>query len=69
MSSKASVRKNALTRRIEDEGFQSVIPCERCVRLKRVCVRADYSDRCSNCVRAGGGVKCAIPTPTFTDAE
>jgi hypothetical protein len=69
MSSKASVRKNALTRRIEDEGFQSVIPCERCVRLKRVCVRADYSDRCSDYVRAGGGVKCAMPTPTFTDAE
>lgn len=69
MSSKASIRKNALTRRIEDEGFQSVIPCERCVRLKRVCIRADCSDRCSDCVRAGGGVKCVMPTPTFTDAE
>ncbi|KAI2786724.1 hypothetical protein POX_g09116 [Penicillium oxalicum] len=69
MSSKASVRKNALTRCIEDEGFQSVIPCERCVRLKRVCIRADCSDRCGDCVRAGGGVKCMMPSPSFTDAE
>ncbi|KAJ5381030.1 uncharacterized protein N7496_003458 [Penicillium cataractarum] len=69
MSSKASVRKNALTRRIEDEGFESVVPYDRYVRLKRACIRADCSDRCSDCVRGGGGVKCAISNPTFTDSE
>jgi hypothetical protein len=69
MSSKASVRKNALTRRIEDKGFRSAIPCKRYVRLKRVCIRADYSDRYSDCVCGSGGVKCTILNPTFTNAE
>lgn len=66
---KSSVRKNQLVERISEEGYHSVVPCDRCVRLKRVCVRADCSDRCGDCVKGGGGVKCEMSNPTFTDAE
>lgn len=69
MSSNSSVRKNKLSARIEEEGYHSVVPCDRCVRLNRICVRADCSDRCSDCVKGGGGVKCIMSNPTFTDAE
>jgi hypothetical protein len=69
MSSKASVKKNKLADRISDEGYRSVIPCERCVRLHKVCVRVDSSDRCGPCVGAGGKAKCVMSPPSYTDAE
>jgi len=69
MSSKASVKKNNLQRRIEAEGFRSVIPCNRCVRLHHTCFRIGDSTRCSEYVRASGSVKCVMPNPTYSDAE
>lgn len=66
---KLSVRKNQLVEYISEEGYQSVVPCNRCVCLKRVCIRADCSDRCGDCVKGSGGVKCKMSNPTFTDAE
>lgn len=69
MSSKSSVRKSRLSARFEEEGYRSVVPCIRCVRLKRVCVRSDHSDRCADCVKGGGGVKCIMSQPSYSDAE
>ncbi|BCR90160.1 uncharacterized protein ACHE_60046A [Aspergillus chevalieri] len=62
------VRKNVLRQRIESEGFRAVIPCDRCVRLHKVCFKSESSDRCSECVR-GSGVKCEMSKPTYSDAE
>jgi hypothetical protein len=68
MSSKASVKKNRLCQRIEEEGYRSLNPCVRCVRLHKVCFKSDNSDRCSECVRAGNS-KCAMSKPTYSDSE
>ena len=67
--SKSSVRKNKLSVRIEEEGYYSVIPCNRYIRLNRICIRANYSDCCSDCIRGGGSVKYTISYPSFTDTE
>lgn len=69
MPSKSSIRKNNLTSRFEQEGFHSAIPCSECVRLRRACVRADFSSRCLGCVKIGGRVSCEMSQPSFTDAE
>ncbi|KAJ5225129.1 hypothetical protein N7468_006354 [Penicillium chermesinum] len=69
MVCRSSVRKNNLTTRIEEEGFRAVIPCERCVRLKRVCFRAECSDKCLGCIAGGGRAKCVMSKPTYSDAE
>jgi hypothetical protein len=68
ISSKASVKKNRLYQRIEEEGYRSVLPCDRCVRLHKICFRSDDSDRYSECIRTGNS-KCAISKPTYLDAE
>lgn len=68
MSLKASIKKNRLCQRIEEEGYKSVLPCDRCVRLHKICFRSESSDRYSECVRAGNS-KCAMSKPTFSDAE
>lgn len=68
MSSKAAVRKNALRQRIESEGFRAAIPCDRCVRLHKTCLKIKGSDRCSECIR-GSGVKCEMSKSTYSDAE
>ncbi len=68
MSSSSSVRKKNLCRRIEDEGFLAVFPCERCIRLHKVCIKSESSDRCSECVKTNG-VRCKMPDPSFSDAE
>lgn len=64
----SSVRKSKLYQRIEDEGFQAVFPCERCIRLHRSCIKSENSGRCSECVKANGA-SCKMPEPSFSDAE
>lgn len=34
-----------------------------------MCIRADCSERCGGCVKGGGGVRCEMSNPTFSDAE
>ncbi|KAJ5543042.1 hypothetical protein N7461_009045 [Penicillium sp. DV-2018c] len=68
MSSKASVKKNRLCQRIEEEGYRSLNPCVRCVRLHKVCFKLDNSGRWSECVRAGNS-KCAMSKPTYSNSE
>jgi hypothetical protein len=46
-----------------------MIPYERYVRLKRVCIRANYSNYYSDYVRASGSIKCIILSPLFTNTE
>ncbi|KAJ5129195.1 uncharacterized protein N7515_004266 [Penicillium bovifimosum] len=69
MSSSLSVGHRKLHQLIEDEGFESVTPCRRCVSLNKTCIRSDRSLRCNNCVRGGGKIKCEMPESTFSDAE
>ncbi|KAJ5379360.1 hypothetical protein N7509_012479 [Penicillium cosmopolitanum] len=66
-SSGVSSRK--LYQLIEREGFESLIPCLRCVAQNKTCIRSDRSYRCAGCNRAGGTVKCEMPKESFTDAE
>ena len=54
---------------IEHEGFESLVPCSRCISLDRTCIRSEQSSRCAGCVRAGGRAKCDMPKESFTDAE
>lgn len=67
--SSASVQKAKLHRLIEEEGFQAVHPCDRCIRLNKSCIKSDRSERCSECVRAGGCAKCKMSKITYSDAE
>jgi hypothetical protein len=69
MSVVLSISKDKLHKRIKVEGFESLIPYDRCVRLDRTCFRLSSSVRCSGCVSASGRVKCTIPESTFSDAE
>lgn len=69
MSSKASIKKNKLADRISDEGYRSVVPCERCVRLHKTCIRMDSSDCCGSCVSAGSKAKCVMSPPSYSDTE
>lgn len=59
MSSKRNktVENRNLASKIERFGVVLLFPCDRCCRLDRVCVKAEGSSRCSNCVRAGN-CKC-----------
>jgi hypothetical protein len=68
MSSKSSIKKNRLVARIEQEGFEMVVPCTRCANLKKVCIKSEGSDRCSNCASCPG-VKCVESKATFSDRE
>lgn len=68
MSSRSSVIKNSLCRKIEDNGFVMVFPCERCLRLKRSCIKLEGSSRCSECVKANG-CKCVDSKMSFSDSE
>jgi hypothetical protein len=68
MASKASIQKNNLARKIEDQGFIMVSPCVRCARLGKKCVKSEGSDRCSECVKEGR-TRCVESKPSFTDAE
>jgi hypothetical protein len=46
-----------------------MIPYKRYIRLKRVYIRANYSNRYSDYIYIGSSIKYAILTPTFTDIE
>lgn len=68
MSSDSSVKKNKLASRIKAEGFELCFPCDRCARLRKPCFKSSSSDRCNECVKAGG-VRCTMPESSFSDAE
>jgi hypothetical protein len=68
MSSKSSIKKYSLARRIEDEGFVMVFPCTRCARLHKTCIKSEGSDRCSECIKTPG-TKCVDSETTFSDKE
>jgi hypothetical protein len=68
MASKASIRKNNLARKIEDQGFIMVSPCVHCACLGKKCVKSEESDRCSECVKEGRTRYIELK-PSFTDAE
>lgn len=52
MSSKKTILKNSLLSRIEQFGVACVLPCKRCGELGKTCIRAEFSKRCNECVRA-----------------
>jgi hypothetical protein len=64
-----SISKDKLYKRIKAEGFESLIPCDRCVRLDRTCFRLSSSVRYSSYISASSRMKCTIPESTFSDAE
>jgi hypothetical protein len=68
MASKASIQKNNLARKIEDQGFIMVSPCVRCARLGKKCVKSEGSDHCSECVKEGRTYYMESK-PSFTNAE
>ena len=61
--------QDKLHNRIAAQGFHSVIPCNNCVRLYKICIKSELSARYSECVRGGGKVKCTMSRPTYTDAD
>lgn len=67
--SSSGVSGRKLHQLIESEGFESLVPCLRCVSQHKTCVRSDRSKRCAGCNQAGGSVKCEMPKESFTDAE
>jgi hypothetical protein len=69
MPSESSVRKNRLADRIKDEGYRSVMPYKRYIRLYKSYIRVDNSDRCGAYVRVGGKVKCVMLTLLYSDVE
>lgn len=67
--SSSGVSSRKLHQLIEHEGFESLVPCLRCVAQNKTCIRSGRSHRCAACNRAGGTIKCEMPTESFTDAE
>ena len=59
--------RESLYRRVLRNGF--VMPsCSRCRKdPRRVCVVSSDSDRCAECIRAGGSVKCDVWGPSKSD--
>jgi hypothetical protein len=68
MASKASIQKNNLAQKIEDQGFIMVSPCVRCARLGKKYVKSKGSNRCSECIKEGH-THCVESKPSFTNAE
>ena len=66
--SRSAVRKDNLRRRIEEEGFVMTLPCTRCARLGKSCIKTEGSNRCSECVKATN-CRCETSEASFSDAE
>lgn len=60
---------NRLASRIEAEGFVSLFPCIRCARLHKICIKAEGSDHCSECMRLNGSSKCVKPEMSFSKRD
>ena len=58
MSQRKNIEKNGLASRVDRFGVILLLPCSRCHRLDKTCVKAEFSSRCSGCIRAGN-CRCA----------
>jgi hypothetical protein len=68
ISSKASIKKNRLYYRIEEEGYRVVSPYDRYVRLYKSYVKSGSSDRYSEYIRVSNS-KYVISKLTYSDTE
>lgn len=61
MSSRKISKPEGLASRVDKFGVVLILPCDRCHRLDKVCVKAEFSSRCSSCIRAGNCRCAAMP--------
>ncbi len=52
MSSKKTISKNSLLLRVEQLGVVCYFPCSRCGETGKTCIKAEFSKRCNECIRA-----------------
>lgn len=63
--SRSAVKKDDLRRQ---EGFVLTLPCVRCARLGKSCIKSEGSNRCSECVKATN-CRCEVSDASFFNAE